>query len=242
MVPNPKIKFNTACNSSESSNGKRGDPSGDRRSETSADKVQQPAPQMCLKLLPTKQQSSPSKYSKHRFTSTMRHSERKNSLDEGAMSHRQDSEAAPMSEQPSCQSSDLVKTDIKSDYPVEQSDENMESFVEQTTSLDPEGINTSLNKELENVKRGEILGEGTFGKVYQGLYNGSNSRIPPRMAIKVVQAKDKSLLKRLYHECELLKTLDHPCIVKYYGCVMNESENEASIFMELMPHSLQSSY
>jgi mitogen-activated protein kinase kinase kinase len=60
------------------------------------------------------------------------------------------------------------------------------------------------------------------------------------MAIKVVQAKDKALLRKLHHECELLKTLNHPNIVKYYGCVMKE--NEAEIYMELMPHTLASSY
>lgn len=62
------------------------------------------------------------------------------------------------------------------------------------------------------------------------------------MALKVLQAENKAFLKRIHHECELLKTLNHPCIVKYYGCVMNEEKNQASIFMELMPHSLQSSY
>ena len=54
--------------------------------------------------------------------------------------------------------------------------------------------------------------------------------------------KEKRFLKRLYHECELLKTLNHPNIVKYYGCVMDEENSEAQIFMELMPHSLVSSY
>jgi len=58
------------------------------------------------------------------------------------------------------------------------------------------------------------------------------------MAVKVVQVEDKSSLYRIYQECELLKTLDHPNIVKYYGCTKDEAKNEASIFMELMPHSL----
>jgi serine/threonine protein kinase len=62
------------------------------------------------------------------------------------------------------------------------------------------------------------------------------------MAVKVVQAKDKRLLRRLVHECELLKSLVHPNIVNYFGCVIDESNSEASIFMELMPHSLVSSY
>jgi serine/threonine protein kinase len=60
------------------------------------------------------------------------------------------------------------------------------------------------------------------------------------MAIKVVQAKEKKYLHRLAHECDLLKTLTHPNIVSYFGCVLDENEKEASIFMELMPHSLVS--
>lgn len=103
-------------------------------------------------------------------------------------------------------------------------------------------IESSFDKELESVQRGKLLGEGTFGKVYEGLYNGSNAKLPHNLAIKVVQVKDRKFLKRLYHECELLKTLNHPNIVKYFGCVVDESKSEASIFIELMPHSLASSY
>ena len=103
-------------------------------------------------------------------------------------------------------------------------------------------IESSFDKELESVQRGKLLGEGTFSKVYEGLYNGSNAKLPHNLAIKVVQVKDRKFLKRLYHECELLKTLNHPNIVKYFGCVVDESKSEASIFMELMPHSLASSY
>ena len=42
------------------------------------------------------------------------------------------------------------------------------------------------------------------------------------MAIKVVKAEDKKLLKKLQQECELLRTLSHPNIVKYYGYLMNK--------------------
>ena len=58
------------------------------------------------------------------------------------------------------------------------------------------------------------------------------------MAIKVVRVEDKRLQKKLELELELLKTLKHDHIVQYYGCLVNEEEKEASIFMELMPHSL----
>jgi len=36
------------------------------------------------------------------------------------------------------------------------------------------------------VQRGKLLGEGTFGKVYEGFYNGENAKLPHNLAIKVV--------------------------------------------------------
>jgi|688.fasta_scaffold182224_1 hypothetical protein len=47
------------------------------------------------------------------------------------------------------------------------------------------------------------------------------------MAVKVVEVEDKLFIKRIYRECELIKTLTHPNIVKYLGCVMNEEKKQA---------------
>ena len=49
-------------------------------------------------------------------------------------------------------------------------------------------------------------------------------------------------MNKLEHELELLRTLKHKNIVQYYGCLINEEQKEASIFMELMPNSLQTQY
>ena len=62
------------------------------------------------------------------------------------------------------------------------------------------------------------------------------------MAMKVVRVEDKRLMTKLEHELELLRTLKHRHIVQYYGCLINEEQKEASIFMELLPHSLQTKY
>jgi serine/threonine protein kinase len=62
--------------------------------------------------------------------------------------------------------------------------------------------------------------------------------IPPQLAIKVVKTEDENLKQKLLHECELLRSFNHENIIKYYGCVIEK--DEASIFMELMPHSLSS--
>jgi len=43
------------------------------------------------------------------------------------------------------------------------------------------------------VQLGEPLGEGTYGKVFKGLYKGSNPDLPPSMAVKLVQIQDRIL-------------------------------------------------
>ena len=87
--------------------------------------------------------------------------------------------------------------------------------------------------------------------MYTGLYDGAHSQysgsggsdenaLPPQMAIKVVIVEDKRFQSKLEAELELLRTIKHRHIVQYYGCIIHEEKQEASIFMELMPHSLQS--
>jgi serine/threonine protein kinase len=62
------------------------------------------------------------------------------------------------------------------------------------------------------------------------------------MAIKVVKIADKELQQRLRQECQLLKSLQHPNIIKYFGFTEDSTNGEASIFMEQMPKSLVTSY
>jgi serine/threonine protein kinase len=101
-------------------------------------------------------------------------------------------------------------------------------------------IDLDWQEELQKVRKGDELGKGSFGIVYQGLYAGNSKSkkidLPPQMAMKVVRKEDPSLLKKLEHECELLRSFSHENIIKYYGCVIENKE--AKIFMELMPHTL----
>jgi len=112
-----------------------------------------------------------------------------------------------------------------------------------------------LKKELKNVVVGTKLGEGTFGEVFEGMYKPKltpgESRIvtdvknslPPNMAVKIVHTdNDTKFIEKLRHECHLLKTINHDNIVKYYGFTDSDDQKTASIFMELMPHSLKTSY
>jgi hypothetical protein len=135
MVPDPKIKFSTCRNSSESSNGQQkcNEDPNDKRSERSLTEVDQSSRVVtqAMQKLSSKLIASPNKNRAYRFQS-VRRKEHTNSMTQlnssGLELTKQNSMQGgvcednilpvTMSEQPSCKSSDCVKTEIKSDYPV----------------------------------------------------------------------------------------------------------------------------
>nr|CCA16625.1 mitogenactivated protein kinase kinase kinase putati [Albugo laibachii Nc14] len=87
-------------------------------------------------------------------------------------------------------------------------------------------------------KRGTLIGEGTFGKVYMGL----NIATGELFAMKEVEVRASSLnehsdpIKQLYklgEEISLMENLDHSHIVRYKGSHRND--NIFYIFMEYVP-------
>ena len=139
---------------------------------------------------------------------------------------------------------------IDSDIPGDNSDQNLlaassgDVFCDNSNSENHDSNETKsgideaeveLKKELRNVVRGKRLGEGTFGVVFEGMYKPQlkpgesriateiKSRLPPNMAVKVVSTdKDEKFIAQLRHECNLLKNVIHPNIVKYYGFVESQ--------------------
>ena len=89
-----------------------------------------------------------------------------------------------------------------------------------------------INKGITHWKRGQLLGAGSFGKVYAGLDLVSGTQI----AVKQVRIPSESSKRRskevdaLETEIELLKGLDHPNIVRYFGTSRND--NRFYIFLE----------
>ncbi|KAL0209653.1 hypothetical protein RCL1_008491 [Eukaryota sp. TZLM3-RCL] len=82
-----------------------------------------------------------------------------------------------------------------------------------------------------NFKKGELLGRGAFGSVYLGLDCDTGML----MAIKEFPRIDKSTaeLVEIQQEIDLMKTLTHPNIVKYYGS--QSSLDNLHVFMEYVP-------
>jgi mitogen-activated protein kinase kinase kinase len=85
---------------------------------------------------------------------------------------------------------------------------------------------------IEHWKRGQLLGAGSFGKVYAGLDLKSGTQI----AVKQVRIPTETSKRRSKEvdaqerEIELLKGLDHPNIVRYFGT--SRVDGKFNIFLE----------
>lgn len=84
-------------------------------------------------------------------------------------------------------------------------------------------------------ERGELIGSGTYGKVYQGL-NLNNGKL---IAIKSVQIGSKKTATRelmaLKYEISILRELDHPHIVKYLYTDADPIKKRVDILLEYVP-------
>ncbi|KAH9947148.1 Pkinase-domain-containing protein [Amylocystis lapponica] len=87
--------------------------------------------------------------------------------------------------------------------------------------------------------RGELIGKGTYGKVYLALNATTGEMIAvkqveiPRTASDKSDTRQVSVVEALKLESETLKDLDHPNIVQYLG--FEETPTFLSIFLEYVP-------
>ncbi|KAG2120796.1 MAP kinase [Suillus discolor] len=87
--------------------------------------------------------------------------------------------------------------------------------------------------------RGELIGKGTYGRVYLALNATTGEMIAVKQVEIPVTASDRkdnrqmSFVQALKMESETLKDLDHPHIVQYLG--FEETPTFLSIFLEYVP-------
>nr|GAT44122.1 MAP kinase kinase kinase [Mycena chlorophos] len=87
--------------------------------------------------------------------------------------------------------------------------------------------------------RGELIGRGTYGRVYLGLNVTTGEMIAvkqveiPRTASDKIDSRQVTVVQALKMESETLKVLDHPNIVQYLG--FEETPSNLSIFLEYVP-------
>ncbi|ETK96966.1 STE/STE11 protein kinase [Phytophthora nicotianae] len=94
---------------------------------------------------------------------------------------------------------------------------------------------TVVSNPITQWKRGELIGEGTFGKVYKGL----NIATGELFALKEIEIHSRpnddqvTQMQKLGEEISLMNNLNHKHIVRYQGS--HRSENHFYIFMEYVP-------
>lgn len=87
--------------------------------------------------------------------------------------------------------------------------------------------------------RGELIGRGTYGRVYLALNATTGEMIAvkqvemPRTASDKNDSRQITVVQALKMESETLKDLDHPNIVQYLG--FEETPTNLSIFLEYVP-------
>ncbi|KAJ7932483.1 MAP kinase [Mycena leptocephala] len=107
------------------------------------------------------------------------------------------------------------------------------------TSNLPESPSTSEGATTFKWVRGELIGRGTYGRVYLAL----NATTGEMIAVKQVEiprtpsdkndSRQVTVVQALKLESETLKVLDHPNIVQYLG--FEETPANLSIFLEYVP-------
>ncbi|KAJ6604566.1 MAP kinase [Mycena vulgaris] len=107
------------------------------------------------------------------------------------------------------------------------------------TSNLPESPSTSEGPTTFKWVRGELIGRGTYGRVYLALNATTGEMIAvkqveiPRTASDKNDSRQVTVVQALKLESETLKVLDHPNIVQYLG--FEETPANLSIFLEYVP-------
>jgi serine/threonine protein kinase len=83
-------------------------------------------------------------------------------------------------------------------------------------------------------RRGELLGSGAYGNVYLGL-NQDTGELMGAKVIQMVNLQSHDVsgqIRALQTEISLMKGLDHPNIVRYWGSELDRRNKTLTIFME----------
>uniref|UniRef100_A0A8C6MMU7 non-specific protein-tyrosine kinase n=1 Tax=Nothobranchius furzeri TaxID=105023 RepID=A0A8C6MMU7_NOTFU len=89
-----------------------------------------------------------------------------------------------------------------------------------------------------DIKLGQILGEGFFGEVYKGVYTKANGSTI-NVAVKTCKDCSPDVMEKFMSEAVIMKNLDHPHIVKLIGII---EQNPVWIVMELYQYGELGNY
>ncbi|XP_061843289.1 protein tyrosine kinase 2 beta, b isoform X1 [Nerophis lumbriciformis] len=89
-----------------------------------------------------------------------------------------------------------------------------------------------------DITLGQILGEGFFGEVYDGVYTAANGT-KTNVAVKTCKDCSPDVMEKFMSEAVIMKNLDHPHIVKLIGII---EDNPVWIVMELYQYGELGNY
>ena len=87
-------------------------------------------------------------------------------------------------------------------------------------------------KQVGAWRRGELIGQGAFGKVYQGLELETGSLVAVK---QIIVTMDDDMREELQGEISVMSTLSHPNIVRYLGVQWDDPNQQLFIFTEWVP-------
>ena len=116
--------------------------------------------------------------------------------------------------------------------------DNLPLITERTKDLTELTVQESINQLFKTIpwQRGDLIGEGVYGKVYQAmnLDTGELIAVKSYTLSATAYSADKELLN-IKHELSILKSLNHPNVVKYFQVDYNDQTNTVDILMEYVP-------
>ncbi|SPC66915.1 related to BCK1 ser/thr protein kinase of the MEKK family [Ustilago sp. UG-2017b] len=107
------------------------------------------------------------------------------------------------------------------------------------SSAESPSSDTASQKPVFKWVKGDLIGKGTYGRVYLALNATTGEMIAvkqvelPRTASDREDSRQKGVVAALKSEIETLKDLDHPHVVSYLG--FEETTTFLSIFLEYVP-------
>ena len=138
----------------------------------------------------------------------------------------------------------LINEEVQPTIADDRSAETFSSFRQMETTLTSEASQegSAIGRSLVGSKRNSVsrgkwsrgaqLGVGSFGVVHMGM----NQRTGEMMAIKTLNLPDEDdLLADIEREVHLMRTLEHPNIVRYLGCERDPTHSTLAIFQQWVP-------
>ncbi|KAL0391706.1 UNVERIFIED_CONTAM: Mitogen-activated protein kinase kinase kinase [Sesamum radiatum] len=108
-------------------------------------------------------------------------------------------------------------------------DDSSSTTTEPISSISPNGKYRHI---IEDWQKGDLLGRGSFGSVYEGIANDGFFFAVKEVSLLDQGDEGKQRIVQLEQEIALLSQFQHENIVRYYGT--NKDESHLYIFLELV--------